>query len=63
MRYFIVMWRSTNTTGTATVKTPRNRYINRDSFINDIQVTNEVSDVVITNIIELSKRDFNNWNS
>ena len=63
MRYFIVTWQSERASGSATVTTSRNKYINRDLFIEELKDTHDnISNISITNIIELSKKDFNNWN-
>lgn len=68
MRYFIIMYKAITTnnsyvSGTETTTTSRNRYLSRTNFINELKEKYEYSSAVIYNIIELSKKDFNNWNS
>lgn len=66
-RYFIVFYRGNvhkgSITGQTTYKTFEGRYIRKDWATDDIQKRNNATDVVITNIIELTEDDYYTFES
>ena len=65
-RYFLVAYIGTHPLGKLTGfvdVTTKGQYLNRRFTIENIKELNkELSDIVITNIIEITKEDFNSWN-
>ena len=59
-RYFLVSWRGAKNTGLTSFMTD-GCYINQDKTRDAIEDRNSVSPIVITNIIELSENDFNDF--
>lgn len=64
-RYFIVFYlgliRNGETTGHINFITWDNRYINSKDTIDFLKKKHSFTHVVITNIIELSKQDYEDW--
>ena len=62
MRYFIVFYQTEKISGNCTITTDGN-YLSCEQTVNQIIEEQKAKHCLITNIIELPKKDFNIWNS
>jgi hypothetical protein len=65
-RFFIVSFIGTAPSGhrgtACTEFSTVDSYLNKDTTVKQLEKASGLSEVVITNIIELNKSDYNNWN-
>lgn len=60
-RYFIVFYTTKAVIGNTTFTTENGVYLNRIKTNESIKNSINAEEVVVTNIIELSKQEFDNW--